>query len=90
MKEESKGPQKREEEDRYDDLVKVFPRKNNFLEEYKIEKKPIGQGGQGKVFKAIMKKNEIPVAVKKGHFKLIDVVSNDLDLHFIEREVCLF
>ena len=40
---------------RYDDLMKIFPIKDNFLEEYKLVGDPIGAGGQANVFKAIMK-----------------------------------
>ncbi len=43
--EESKGPHKREEVKRYEDLLKVFPPKPNFLEEYKMEKRHFGMGG---------------------------------------------
>ncbi len=76
---------------KYDDLCKIFPLKNDFLEVYNIDlEKTIGFGGQANVFygEIVVDGKIVPVAVKRGTIRINDTVQT-LDLHLYEREATI-
>ncbi len=83
MQAEERGPL-----ERYEDMLKVFPPRPNFMEVYQIDPdKTIGYGGQANVFLATINVDgkNVQVAAKRGRFKLT-FYEEALDLHLYKRE----
>lgn len=85
----SKTRGKRDFDQLYTDLLQVFPFKENSKEEYEIvDRKAIGYGAYGNVYKTIQKSTKTMVAMKKLGIKLDDFYQR-VNLHLQEREVLL-
>ena len=72
---------KRDFDHLYTDLINVFPMKENFQQEYEIvDRKAIGYGAYGNVYKTLKKSTNTMVAMKKLGIEL-DNFFQDINLH---------